>query len=59
MFQEISLLSQEALKQLKKSASVIDSKLSADKTNIRKESILSATSKLHLAKQLDKFLVMQ
>jgi DNA helicase IV len=55
MFQEINLLSSEALKQLKKSATVIDSKLANEKPNAHKDSILTAHTKLHLAKQLDKF----
>lgn len=52
MFEEIALLGSEALKLLKKSASVIDSKL----PHAHKESILTAQTKLHLSKHLDKYL---
>lgn len=52
MFEEIALLGSEALKLLKKSATTIDSKL----PHAHKESILTAQTKLHLSKHLDKYL---
>jgi hypothetical protein len=52
MFEEITMLGSEALKLLKKSTIVIDSKL----PHAHKDSILTAQTKLHLAKYLDKYL---
>lgn len=46
------MLGSEALKLLKKSTIVIDSKL----PHAHKDSILTAQTKLHLAKYLDKYL---
>lgn len=52
MFQEITQLGSEAIKQLKKSASVIDSRLPAT----ARDGLLTAQTKLHLAKHLEKYL---
>jgi len=51
MLQEIEFLGSEALKHLRKSATVIDSAL----PQAHKDSMLTAQTKLHLAKHLDKF----
>ena len=55
MFQEIALLGSEALKHLKKSASVLDSKM----PGAQRDGVLTAQTKLHLAKHLDKYLAVR
>ena len=56
MFQEVHLLGMEAAKHLKESSNVIDSKLSSAKGAIITKGILTAQTKLHLAKSLDKYM---
>jgi len=57
MFQEVHQLGTEALKHLKESSSVIDSKMSSVKGAIVTKGILTAQTKLHLARSLDKYLL--